>query len=333
MESGIESALEMPRAGGPELLRLIRRPTPQPGPGQLRLRILAAGVGATDLMVLAGRYGFAPKPPVVPGYEVAGIVDAVGAGVERWRPGQRAAALTVHGGFAQSIVRDAGEFSPIPDAVADVEAAAVILNHVSAWQMAHRVARVRAGETALVTAAGGGVGTALLQQLRLAGVRTFGAAAPARHELIRALGAVPLDRHEASVDRLVARHVPAGVDHVFDGVGFASIDACVGALRRGGRVVGFGFMGGGRRLATAAMFARLFGGALLRGRRASFYGITLRYRRDPAPFHEDLARVFAQLESREIDPLVDAVLPLADGPSALARLARGDVRGKLVLTP
>ena len=333
MEPSFEPALEQPRAGGPELLRLVQRPTPAPGPGQLRLRILAAGVGATDLMVLAGRYGFAPKPPVVPGYEVAGVVEAVGEGVAGWTPGQRAAALTVHGGFARSIVRDAGEFAPVPDAVSDVEAAAVILNHVSAWQMVHRVARVRPGDTALVTAAGGGVGTALLQQLRLAGARTFGAASRARHPLLETLGAVPLDRHEGPVDRLIRRAVPEGVDHVFDGVGFASIAACVRALKRGGRLVGFGFMGGGGSLATALMFSRLFGGALLHGRRPGFYGITLRYRRDPAPFHEDLAQVFGQLERRLIDPLVDAVLPLAEGPAALVRLAAGDVRGKLVLTP
>lgn len=333
MESSFESALEQPHAGGPELLRLVQRPLRAPGRGQLRVRILAAGVGATDLMVMAGRYGFAPKPPVVPGYEVAGVVEAVGEGVTGWVPGQRAAALTVHGGFAHAIVRDAGEFAPIPDAVTDVDAAAVILNHVSAWQMVHRVARVRPGDTALVTAAGGGVGTALLQQLRLAGARTFGAASRGRHALVETLGAVPLDRHAGTVDNLVRQAVPGGVDHAFDGVGFASIDACVRASRRGGRVVGFGFMGGGGGVATALMFGRLFGGALIHGRRPSFYGITLRYRRDPAPFHDDLAQVFGQLERGLIAPLVDAVLPLAEGPTALARLAAGEVRGKLVLTP
>jgi NADPH:quinone reductase-like Zn-dependent oxidoreductase len=333
MSSTFESALEMPQVGGPERLRLVPRPTQEPGQGQLRLRVRAAGVGATDLMILAGRYGFAPKPPVIPGYEVAGVVDAVGPGVAGWRAGMRAAALTVHGGFATTLVRDAGEFAPIPAGVRDVDAAAVILNHVSAWQMVHRVAKVTAGDTALVTAAGGGLGTALLQQLRLAGARTFGAASERRRELIERLGATALNRHEAPADRLIARELPGGVDHVFDGVGFGAIPEALRALKRGGGLVAFGFMGGGGRLATGAMFARLFGGALLRGRRASFYGITLRYRNDPAPFHADLAQVFDQLERGLIDPLIDAVLPLEEGPAALARLAAGNVHGKLVLTP
>lgn len=333
MQANLESALEIPCAGGPALLRTIRRPIAEPGPGQLRLRIRAAGVGATDLMVLAGSYGFAPKPPVVPGYEVAGVVEAVGEGVKGWVPGQRAAALTVHGGFAETIVRAATEFAPIPDAVSDVDAAAVILNHVSAWQMVHRVARVKAGDTALVTGAGGGVGTALLQQLRLAGVKTLAAASSRRHELIAGLGGIPVDRHQGALEHAVRRIVPHGVDHVFDAVGFASIDACLRSLRRGGRLVAFGFMGGSGAVATGAMFVRLFAGALLRGRRADFYGITLRYRRDPSPFHEDLAWVFGQLEAGSIDPLIDRIAPLSEGPAALARLAAGDVRGKLVLTP
>jgi NADPH2:quinone reductase len=132
----------------------------------------------------------------VPGYEVAGVVDAVGAGVSGFFVGQRVAALTVWGGFAEYLVREAEHFLPIPDAVSDAEAAAVVLNYVTAWQMIHRTAKVAEapGErTALVTGAAGGVGTAALQILRLAGVRTLGAASAAKHATVRALGAAPLD--------------------------------------------------------------------------------------------------------------------------------------------
>ena len=107
--------------------------------------------------------------PFVPGYEIAGVVDAIGADVQDFRIGQRVAALTLHGGFAEYMVRDAEHFIPIPDGVSDVQAAATVLNYVTAWQMIHRVARVRCGQTALVTGAAGGVGTAALQLLRLAG--------------------------------------------------------------------------------------------------------------------------------------------------------------------
>jgi NADPH:quinone reductase-like Zn-dependent oxidoreductase len=123
--------------GGPralDVLQLVSLPVQDPGPGQLRVRVRAAGVGATDLMMLRGSYLYAPKFPFVPGYEIAGVVDAVGAEVKGFRVGQRVAALTVHGGFAELMVRDARDFQPIPDAVSDRDAAAVILNHVTAYQ-------------------------------------------------------------------------------------------------------------------------------------------------------------------------------------------------------
>jgi len=159
-------AMMIAKAGGPEVLQCVELPVVQPGPGQLRVRVRAAGVGATDLLMLAGKYAYAPKIPFVPGYEIAGTVDAIGDGVTGFQIGQRVAALTLHGGFAEMLVREAEHFLPIPDAVSDTQAAAAILNYVTAWQMIHRVAKVRSGQTALVTGAAGGVGTATLQLLR-----------------------------------------------------------------------------------------------------------------------------------------------------------------------
>src|SRR5580698_7630881 len=149
-------AVMLTKPGGPEGLQVVELP----GPGQLRVRVNAAGIGSTDLVILAGKYRFAPKIPLVPGYEVAGAVDAIGAGVTGFAVGDRVAALTVYGGFAELLVREAEHFLPIPDGVSDRDAAAVILNYVTAWQMIHRVAKVKSGETALVTGAAGGLGTA-----------------------------------------------------------------------------------------------------------------------------------------------------------------------------
>ena len=109
--------------------------------------------------MLGGTYLFAPKIPFVPGYEMAGVVDAVGPEVSGFHVGQRVAALTVHGGFGEMLVRNAADFLPIPDGVSDRDAAAVILNFVTAYQAIHRVGKAKAGQTALVTGAAGGVGT------------------------------------------------------------------------------------------------------------------------------------------------------------------------------
>ncbi|HEX4446328.1 MAG TPA: zinc-binding dehydrogenase [Polyangiaceae bacterium] len=314
-----------------DVLQVVELPLPEPGPGQVRVRVRAAGVGSTDLMILGGSYLFAPKIPFVPGYEVAGVVEATGAGVEGLRVGQRVAALTVHGAFGEVLVRDAADFLPIPDGVSDRDAAAVILNYVTAYQAIHRVGKARAGQTALVTGAAGGVGTAALQLLRLAGVKTYGAASAGKHGTLRALGAIPIDSRAGRLDRRVRALEPGGVDLVLDGIGGALIGPCIGALRPRGRLVAYGFMAAKGALATAMMFANIFLGSRLRGRRGHFYGITALYRRNPTAFREDLPKVFALLAEKKIDPMITRTFPLLEPRSALEFLAGGGVEGKIVL--
>jgi len=329
-------AVMLTKKGGPAVLQVVELPIEPPGPGQLRVRVCAAGVGSTDLILLAGNYRYAPKIPFVPGYEVAGVVEAIGAaigpGATGFEVGQRVAALTVFGGFAELLVRGAEHFLPIPSGVSHRDAAAVILNYVTAWQMIHRVAKVQAGQTALVTGAAGGVGTAALQLLRLAGVKTYGAASAPKHAIVRSLGATPIDYRAGPIDRLTRALEPAGVDCVFDAIGGANIGPCIGALRRGGTLVGFGFLSAPGRLAQLAMFANIFLGARLRGRRGKFYGITMLYRKDPGPLHEDLPKIFALLAEKKIDPLVTRTFPLLEARQALEFLATGAAEGKIVLT-
>jgi NADPH2:quinone reductase len=324
-------AVKITKKGGPEVLQIVELPVEPPGPGQLRVRVRAAGVGSTDLIMLAGNYMYAPKIPFVPGYEAAGVVDAIGNGVAGFEVGQRVAALTVYGSFAEVLVREAEQFLPIPDGVSDRNAAAVILNYVTAWQMIHRFAKVRSGETALVTGASGGVGTAALQLLRLAGVKAYGAASAAKHDIVRSLGATPIDYRAGRIDRLTRALEPAGVDYAFDAIGGANIGPCIGALRRGGTLVGFGFMGAPDKFSQLAMFANIFVGARLRGRVGKFYGITMLYRKDPKPLREDLPKIFGLLAEKKIDPLVQRTFPLLEARQALEFLTVGSVEGKIVL--
>jgi NADPH:quinone reductase-like Zn-dependent oxidoreductase len=330
--AGVYRAVMVTKKGGSDVLEIVELPSEAPGPGQLRVRVRAAGVGSTDLVMLSGGYRYAPKIPFVPGYEVAGVVDAIGAGVTGFEVGQRVAALTVYGGFAEFVVRDAEHFIPIPDGVSDRDAAAVVLNFVTAWQMIYRVAKVRAGQTVLVTGASGGVGTAALQFLRMAGVKTYGAASVSKHSTVRSLGAIPIDYRAGPLDRLVRALEPDGVDFAFDAIGGANIGPCIGALRRGGTLVGFGFIGASGKLVQAAMFANIFVGARLRGRVGKFYGITMLYRKDTKPLGEDLPKIFALLAEKKIDPLVTRTFPLLQARQALEFLAGGSVEGKIVLT-
>jgi NADPH2:quinone reductase len=327
-------AVMLTAKGGPtalDVLKVVTLPVEEPGPGQIRVRVRAAGVGSTDFIVVGGSYRYSPKIPFVPGYEVAGEVDAVGPRVEGLRVGQRVAALTVHGGFGEMLVRDARDFLPIPEGVSDRDAAAVILNYVTAYQAIHRVGKVQAGQTALVTGAAGGVGTALLQLLRLAGVKTYGAASSGKHATLRALGAVTIDYRAGRLDHLVRSLEPGGVDLVFDGIGGANIGPCIGALRRHGHLIAYGFMAASGLLSTLAMFANIFLGSRLRGRRGSFYGISALYRKDPEPLREDLPKIFSLLAQGKIDPMIAKTFPLLDARGALGFLAAGAVEGKVVL--
>lgn len=325
-------AVMLTRKGGPEALQVVEQPLEPPGAGELRIRVSAAGVGATDVSMLNGNYPFAPKIPFVPGYEAAGVVDAIGAGVSGFALGQRVAILSVYGGFAEFLTRGADHFLPVPDGVEDRDAAAVILNFATAWQMIHRVAKVQEGQTALVTGASGGVGIAALQLLKLAGLKAYGAASTSKHELVRSLGAIPIDYKQRRLDTLMKRAVPGGVDFVFDAVGGSNIGACISSLRRGGMVVGFGFMGAAGVLAKIIMFANLFVGSRLRGRRGDFYGISALYRKDPKPLREDMPKIFELLREKKIDPVIKYTFPLLEARKAIELLVSGTATGKTVLT-
>ena len=329
-------AIRLSGPGGLDRLEEVRLPLLDPGPGEVRVRVIAAGAGATDLTMRRGRYPFAPPFPFVPGYEVLGIVDAVGTGVTRFALGQKVAALTVHGAFAEYLVRGAEHFVPVPAGLNDGETVALVLNYGTAWQMIHRVAKLRAGQTALVTGANGGVGTALLDLLRDAKVRALGACSSEHADLVRSLGSEPIPSRGTPLDRTVRSVLPEGVDAAFDILGGAGTGECVRATKRGGVVVGYGFMGtvvNGRqsRWLTLRGFASLLVGARLRGKRGAFYGITLRYRRDPGPYREDLAALLALLASRRIAPRIAHRLPLLAVRRSQELLEAGGVAGKIVL--
>jgi NADPH:quinone reductase-like Zn-dependent oxidoreductase len=329
-------AVMLMRRGGPEVLEEVTLPLVEPGPGEVRIAVRATGAGATDLTMRRGRYPFAPPIPFVPGYEVIGEVEAAGRDAGDLRVGDRVAALTVHGGYAEKLVRPAKEFVRVPPGLDDGEAVALILNYVTAYQAIHRVAGASAGDTALVTGASGGVGTAALDLLRAAGIQAYGAASAARHDLVRSLGATPIEGRAARIDRALRAVLPRGVDLALDGLGGRFVRQCIRATRRGGSVVGYGFSGAtdaaGRPSTLAwwrGMIALLLGARLV-ARRGRFYGITLLYRRDPAPFREDLPKLFDLLGRGVIRPRIAARLPLLAARRASELLERGGVEGKIV---
>ncbi|MGH9060597.1 MAG: alcohol dehydrogenase catalytic domain-containing protein, partial [Acidimicrobiales bacterium] len=209
-------------------LRLAERALPAPAAGQALVRVEATAVSAAESAMRRGRYYGQPEFPFVPGYDLVGVVEAVGPGVDRGLAGRRVAALTKTGGWATAVLLTAADLVEVPDGIGADEAETLIVNGLTAYQMLHRGAKVRAGQTVLVLGASGGVGTILVQLARHAGARVIGTAAPRHHEALRAMGVEPIDYRVPDLATKVRELAPDGVDAVFDHLGGDSIPVSYG---------------------------------------------------------------------------------------------------------
>lgn len=320
--------------GGPEQMELETLPDlPEPGPGELRLRVLVTSAAFTDVMIRKGMYpDVKDKPPFTPGYDMVGLVDAAGPGAGLFRPGDRVADLTTTGAYAEYICLPEERLTPVPEGVSDTDALGMILSAVTPYQMLHRVAKLRAGDSLLIHGAGGAVGTMMLQLARAAGITAYGSDIAAKHELIRSLGATPLPA-DAPEEALLAA-TGGGVDAVFDPLGADSLSRSLHALKPGGMLVAFGFqnevLGRGGSIPVDFVKLKLWDW-LPNGHATAFYSIGAMRRRHPDWFRSDLAALFAMLADGRIAPVVAEVLPLAEVQEAHARVEAGLVPGKLVL--
>ena len=174
--------------GGPEVLKVVEEDAPRPGPGEVRVRVLAAGVSFTDAQIRAGTYIGGPKPPFTPGYELVGVVEELGPGCERLREGDRVGALTVWGADAERVCVPEKYAVEVPEDLDPAEVVSLVFPYMTAYQMLHRTARVQRGETVLVHGAAGRVGTAALELGAVAGLRLFGTCSARDRAAVERLG-------------------------------------------------------------------------------------------------------------------------------------------------
>src|SRR6478672_7522343 len=227
--------------GGPEVLRIVEEDDPRPGPGEVRVRVLAAGVSYTDAMLRAGSYLGVPNPPFTPGYELVGIVEELGPGCSRLRVGERVGALTVWGADAERVCLPEAGAVEVPEDLDPAELLSLVFIYMTAYQLLHRTAKVKPGEAVLVHGAAGRVGTAVLELGRVAGLRLYGTCSARDRAAVERLGAVAIDyRHEDFLTRVRELTGGAGVDVVLDGLGGAVSLRSFRALRPGGRLVVYG---------------------------------------------------------------------------------------------
>ena len=325
------------RHGGPEVLQVVEEDLPEPQAGEVRVKVLTAGISAYDLMFRSsGTLPGTPRVPFTLGEDVVGLVDKLGEGVSTLEPGQMVAgatwALDGGGGYAEFICLPASELVPVPEGVDPAEAVCLVVNYLTAHMAMHQTARVRSGERILVQGAAGGVGTALLELGKLAGLEMYGTASRYNHEVVAALGATPIDYRNEDFVKRIHSLTGDGVDVVFDPIGGArQVWRSYRALRKGGRLVWFGVAATkrqGLRVIPLSLLALFTLKLIPDGKQAV---TTPDIDKDNAWYRETLTDLLDLLAAGKIKPAVAARISLDEASRAHELLEHGQYAGKVVL--
>lgn len=327
----LQVAVRLPAFGTPDAIAVETMARPEPGPGEVRIRIEASSVQFTDTLIRRGRYPDLPtRPPITLGYDLLGRIEAVGPGVTEFTVGDRVADLVMTGGNARYAIRPAAGLVRVPESVDAAEAVTLVLSWVTAQQALFRVGGLEAGQRVLITGGNGAVGLAAISLAKQAGAEVFATARERHHDTLRALGATPLPR-DGWLDG-----VKGQMDVVVDGIAADRFRSPAQALRRGGRLVAIGMsaLAGApvwRVLLAMLTFAWMY--VMPTGVRPSFYSIGARRKSHPEEFRADLETLFDHLEAGRIEPQVERRIGFDDVAQAHRDLERGGLSGKIVVEP
>jgi NADPH:quinone reductase-like Zn-dependent oxidoreductase len=329
----------IPRFGGPENLSLAEDELLEPRANEVRVKVLAAGVSFADILM---RRGVHPESwnlgriPFTPGWDVVGIVDKLGDKVSTWQAGQMVAALPIVGGYAEYMTLSSNELVQVPPGLDHAEVVSLVLNYITAYQMLHRCAHIKSGESILINGgAAGGVGTALLQLGKHVSLKKmYGTASHEKNDFVSNLGGIPIDYKSVDLVQEIIRltsydeNVKQGVDAVFDGIGGKSLKSSYEILRSGGRLVAYG----GTPITDLEDWLMMFTLNIVPdNKKFILYSIQTLKRLKPEWFHEDLILLLNLLKQGKINPIIAARMPLNQAARAHELLASGSVKGKIVL--
>jgi NADPH:quinone reductase-like Zn-dependent oxidoreductase len=325
--------------GGPDSLEVIEETDlPEPQAGEVRVKVLAAGTGFTDTIIRQGQYvDVKDKPPFTLGYDWFGVVDKLGEGTTGLTLGQYVADMPVIGGYTEYLTVDADRVVPAPPGLDPAEAVCMVLSYTTAYQMLTRIRDIPPGSKCLVHAAGGAVGTALLELGRHMGLEMYGTASAGKKDLVESFGAVHIDYRQ---DDFVARSLElsgGGVDVVFDTIGGRNWSRSYRCLKRGGILIAFGALqittGEEKLTSLLAGFARLMllWKLLPDGKSSVFYNIQKRREKLPQEFKQDVQALFELLKAGKLKPAVVARMPLEQAAEAHRLIDKAQVQGKIVL--
>ena len=337
-------AVWIPKYGKPGVLEVREDQDPSPGRAEVRVRVRASGINFADIMARQGLYPDAPSPPLVVGYEVSGVIDAVGDDVAERSVGQRVIAMTRFGGYADTVRVDASQTYAMPERMTFEEGAALPVNYLTAYHMLFNVFRVRSGDQVLIHQAAGGVGTAASQLCRsVGGVTSYGTASKSKHDYVREHGCdQPIDYHSVDYAQEIQRLTDGrGVDLVLDALGGSDWKKGYGLLRPGGLLIPFGWTNmaqhGKRRPShMIAQFSRLpwWTPVGLMQENKGVAGVNMGQLWDET---EIMSGAFSSLlelyEQGRIKPHVDRSFPFEQAAQAHAYIEAGQNVGKVLLTP
>ena len=329
--------IQISKFGDPNVMKLVTEAElPKPAAGQVRIRVIAASAAMTDTMIRRGRYpGIGKKQlPLTPGYDIAGLVDEVGEGVSEFAIGDTVADMTITGGYSQYMCVNSDRLTKVPSGISPARATASVLTYVTAYQMLHRIARLKRGQTVLVHAAGGAVGSALIQLGKLHELRMIATASHAKHDFVRSLGAEPIDCQSIDFRQGIRNLGLNGVDAVFDCTTPENFNRSYDVLNQDGLLVFFGVQmsrsGIWEKMILPFSFMRLFMRDLMTRKRSKvFYSIETMRDQNPEWFKKDLEKIFDLLAQGGIDPIIQDIIALADVQSAHRKLKQGRSRVKL----
>lgn len=333
----------IPKPGDPEILEIREAPDPDPGPGEVRIRVRASGINFADILARMGLYPDSPPLPTVVGYEVSGVVDGVGAGVDDVADGDRVVSITRFGGYSDCVVVPRSQMHPIPGDLSFEKAAAIPVTYLTSWVMLIWLGNVRAGEKVLVHAAAGGVGQSATQICKWRGAEVIGTASAGKHDRLRQMGVAHcIDyRNEDFLERVKELTGGRGVDIVLDAVGSSSFKRSYNCLAPLGRLFLFGSSSvapGKKRSLFQVMSVMLrtpkFASFNLIQRNRGVFGVNLGHLWDEGPIIGKMFGEILDLTGQGIlDPVVDRTFPLEEAAQAHRYIQDRKNFGKVLLVP
>ena len=332
--------VEFTKAGSPSTIRVAEMPMPEPKQGQVRVKVVFAGINFADLLMRLGFYQPCPPYPFTPGYEVSGIIDALGDDESQFTIGQRVVAAMSTGGQSSHVVVDAQRVLPLPEEISLETAAAMPVTYLTAHHMLHHLGHLDEHESVLIHGGAGGVGTAALQLCQWAGVRkVWATASGSKSEIIESYGGRAIDRHNQDFVSIVKKETDnQGVDHILDPIGGDNLTRSLSVLKEGGRLYTYGMSAVAPTSKRSILRSFLawrktpaFDPLRLMTRNRGVFGIHMGTWKNEAVMLKQLERIMEGVLTGALNPVIDSIFDVEDVAEAHQYLHDGKNVGKVLL--